>query len=40
MATSSSRWPNTAFVWTWLPGETEPVVAGAVEQSGPLLRFA
>jgi serine/threonine-protein kinase HipA len=39
MATSKIRWPDTAYVWTWLPGETEPVAAGAVEQDGPLLRF-
>lgn len=24
-----------AFVWTWLPGESEPVVAGAVDRVGP-----
>lgn len=23
------------FVWTWLPGESEPVVAGAVDRVGP-----
>lgn len=28
-----------AFVWTWLPGATEPVVAGRVDQSGTELRF-
>lgn len=27
------------YVWTWLPGQTEPVVAGRVEQSGPLVTF-
>ena len=26
--------PNEAFVWVWLPGETEPVVAGRVERDG------
>lgn len=30
---------TTVYVWTWLPGETEPVVAGAVEPRGPLLPF-
>ncbi|XXJ21127.1 type II toxin-antitoxin system HipA family toxin [Desulfovibrio caledoniensis] len=28
-----------AFVWVWLPGETEPVVAGKLEAEGPYLRF-
>ena len=27
------------YVWIWLPGGTEPVVAGRVEQSGPLVTF-
>ncbi|WP_035775478.1 HipA domain-containing protein [Arthrobacter sp. H5] len=27
------------YVWTWLPGQTEPVVAGRVEQAGPLVTF-
>lgn len=26
--------PNEAFVWVWLPGETEPVVAGRIERDG------
>lgn len=30
---------NELYVWTWLPGETEPVVAGRIEQSGPLVTF-
>lgn len=34
--TSSAR---SAFVWTWLPGETEPVVAGRVEYRGSELAF-
>jgi serine/threonine-protein kinase HipA len=34
-----NRYPDRAYVWTWLPGETEPVVAGSVEQDGPRLRF-
>lgn len=31
--------PEHAFVWTWLPGATEPVVAGRVDRSGPVLVF-
>jgi len=27
------------FVWTWLPGSTEPVVAGATERRGEVIRF-
>jgi serine/threonine-protein kinase HipA len=30
---------DRAFVWVWLPGASEPVVAGAVDQVGPELRF-
>lgn len=26
--------PHEAFVWVWLPGETEPVVAGRIERDG------
>ncbi len=33
---SSSR---EAYVWTWLPGETEPVVAGRLEPRGGELAF-
>ena len=28
-----------AFVWIWLPGETEPVVAGKLSQEGQNLLF-
>ena len=28
-----------AFVWTWLPGATEPVVAGGLDQDGARLLF-
>jgi len=28
-----------AFVWTWLPGETDPVVAGRLDQDGARLLF-
>ncbi|MET4781512.1 HipA domain-containing protein [Glaciihabitans sp. UYNi722] len=27
------------YVWTWLPGQTEPVLAGRVDQAGPLVTF-
>lgn len=27
------------YVWTWLPGHTEPVLAGRVNQAGPLVSF-
>ncbi|KJC63615.1 type II toxin-antitoxin system HipA family toxin [Agreia bicolorata] len=27
------------YVWTWLPGHTEPVLAGRVNQAGPLVTF-
>ena len=28
-----------AFVWVWLPGRVEPVVAGRLSQQGPQLVF-
>lgn len=28
-----------AFVWTWLPGQTEPVVAGVLDQAGDVVSF-
>lgn len=31
--------PQTAYVWTWLPGATEPVVAGRVDADGPMHVF-
>ena len=31
--------PRTAFVWTWLPGAVEPVVAGRMDADGPLHTF-
>ena len=31
---TSKTAPNEAFVWVWLPGETEPVVAGRIERDG------
>jgi serine/threonine-protein kinase HipA len=30
---------KTGFVWTWLPGETEPVVAGRIDLVDGLYRF-
>jgi serine/threonine-protein kinase HipA len=27
------------YVWTWLPGQTEPVLVGRVDQAGPLVTF-
>jgi len=31
--------PTRVFVWTWLPGEAEPVVAGALDQEGEVVTF-
>lgn len=31
--------PRSAFVWTWLPGSAEPVVAGRIDADGPLHTF-
>jgi serine/threonine-protein kinase HipA len=31
--------PHTAYVWTWLPDATEPVVAGRVDADGPVHVF-
>lgn len=31
---------TVAYVWTWLPGADEPIVAGRVDQVGDELRFA
>lgn len=31
--------PTEAFVWTWLPGAEEPVVAGRIELAGGIVRF-
>lgn len=32
--------PGQAFVWTWLPGAAEPVVAGRLEDGGEVISFA
>ena len=37
MMTSSD--PRQAFVWTWLPGASEPVVAGRIDADGPMHAF-
>jgi serine/threonine-protein kinase HipA len=31
--------PQRAFVWVWLDGATEPVVAGRLDQTGAILEF-
>lgn len=35
----TSEPPHEAFVWVWLPGATEPVVAGRLEATGDLTDF-
>lgn len=37
--TSEILQATTAFVWFWLPGQTEPVVAGRLDQDGEQLVF-
>lgn len=32
--TSDRKTPDSAFVWVWLPGETDPVVAGRITMEG------
>jgi hypothetical protein len=29
--------PARAYVWTWLPGHTEPVVAGVLQDTGDVM---
>ena len=31
--------PTEAFVWAWLPGASEPVIAGRLETSGEIVYF-
>jgi serine/threonine-protein kinase HipA len=31
--------PESAFVWVWLPGAAEPVVAGRLDPAGPIITF-
>lgn len=35
----SRKRPGEAFVWTWLPGSTEPVAAGRLVRSGTRFQF-
>ncbi len=37
--TSSERRPAEAFVWIWLPGATDPVVAGRIAHEGDRFAF-
>ena len=37
--TSRNKRPDEAYVWIWLPGETDPVVAGRLYTEGDTLRF-
>ena len=37
--TSKPDDPKQAFVWIWLPGETDPVVAGRVQRDGEIYPF-
>lgn len=34
MMTSDRKTPDSVFVWIWLPGETQPVVAGRITMDG------
>ncbi|MDP9092142.1 MAG: HipA domain-containing protein [Actinomycetota bacterium] len=36
---SDGRSPENAFVWVWLPGQTQPVVAGRINRIGDDYRF-
>ena len=31
--------PEVAFVWVWLPGAVEPVIAGRLDPVGPTVTF-
>lgn len=35
----STTTSDELYVWTWLPGQTEPVLAGRAQQAGPLVTF-
>jgi serine/threonine-protein kinase HipA len=39
MTSELGREPDEAYVWIWLPGATEPVVAGRVHLTGDLVNF-
>lgn len=36
---NSEPQPREAYVWVWLPGEVDPVVAGRLEAVGPIVNF-
>jgi serine/threonine-protein kinase HipA len=36
---NTSKKNREAFVWIWLPGETQPVVAGKLEEEGGFIHF-
>ena len=38
MTTSNQNYKE-AYVWIWLPGKTEPVVAGKLEVDGKYITF-
>ena len=37
MTSKSARHTTRAFVWTWLPGATSPVVCGAIDRTTRVL---
>ncbi len=39
MMTSKPDDPKQAFVWIWLPGETDPIVAGRLQRDGEIYTF-
>jgi len=39
MTSDSSTGPSRAYVWVWLPGETNPVVAGSLDARGERVFF-
>lgn len=39
MSSNKAKRPRAAFVWTWLPDATEPVVAGKLTQTASVLVF-
>lgn len=39
MSSKNRKRPREGFVWTWLPGATDPVVAGKLTQTGSELVF-
>lgn len=39
MSSELGREPDEAYVWVWLPGAREPVVAGRVHETGDLVNF-